>query len=483
MWKKNNPERSKTEVRPRDPSGLSGVPRSLPGAPAAPVASAPRVSPRPEKASPLAAALRQNRQDGQSPAARPAGPRAEQTAAGRLPGHGDAASEIRDRLAPPPFGRKTPKHGPDNGYGPGHDKGPPRPLVVFTGRGGPYFGLLLKTVVCSLLTLGVYSFWGRTDLRRYLWANTHVLGEPLEYMGTGKELLLGFLIVLPFLVALSFLAAIAAAGDPAAGGLLLYLTLAVCYEYASYRALRYRLTRTRWRGIRSNLDGSAGAYAAKALALWAAVLCTAGLLLPYATAKRLEMKLGNIRIGNSRLCFDAKARGLYKAFSLTLLPPALALAALLVVIIAYAALLGLGLSPDEHALNQLAIDQLTIDELAIDKLLLGAIACALWMAAAWFFYRAALFRWLCSGLSFAGMRLGSTLTGGRYLRTQIGNGLMLLFSYFIALAWVIIRELRVKLDSVVFTGQPDLAGIAQDTGDAPETGEGLLEAFDVDIGL
>ena len=474
MWKKNNPGRSGMEARPRDVSGLSGVRRPLPGGPVTRggAATQPPSAPRTDAkaASDACANARPDAGTGAETGSKPASVPQSGAASPLAAALGRAGQYPRQEgppgPPPPPHGSATarPDPRPESGATPGvHPGGEPRPLVVFTGRGGPYCILLIKTVICSLLTVGVYSFWGRTEMRRYLWSNTQVLGEPLEYTGTGKELLLGFLIVLPFFILFSFLAALAAASVPVAGGLLFYLALAGCYEYAAYRALRYRLTRTRWRGIRGNLDGSAGIYAARALALWAGALLTCGLLLPYATAKRLEMKLGNIRIGNSRLAFTARAWGLYKVFFLTLLPPALAFAALLFTLGARFILYG-----QAHASHEI---------------MLWLVPCALWMSAAWFFYRAALFRWLCSGVSFAGMHFGSTLSGWRYLRTQIGNGLMLLLSYGVALAWVIIRDLRVRLDSVVFTGTPDFAGILQDAGDAPETGEGLLDAFDVDIGL
>jgi uncharacterized membrane protein YjgN (DUF898 family) len=51
-----------------------------------------------------------------------------------------------------------------------------------------------------LITAGFYRFWLSTDIRRSLWANTSIDGDTLEYTGTAKELLLGFLFALAILV-------------------------------------------------------------------------------------------------------------------------------------------------------------------------------------------------------------------------------------------------------------------------------------------
>ena len=56
--------------------------------------------------------------------------------------------------------------------------------------------LSLKIFVLRILTLGIYYFWGKTEVRRRIWSATHLQHQPLEYTGTGKELFLGFLLVL-----------------------------------------------------------------------------------------------------------------------------------------------------------------------------------------------------------------------------------------------------------------------------------------------
>src|SRR5437868_5951300 len=62
----------------------------------------------------------------------------------------------------------------------------------------PQPGLLRTAIINAILnviTLGIYRFWARTNVRRHIWSCVHINGEPLEYTGTGTELFLGALIV------------------------------------------------------------------------------------------------------------------------------------------------------------------------------------------------------------------------------------------------------------------------------------------------
>ncbi|MCY4396908.1 MAG: DUF898 family protein, partial [Rhodospirillaceae bacterium] len=70
---------------------------------------------------------------------------------------------------------------------------PPIHRLTHDGRSGELFVIFLVNLALSILTLGIYRFWGRTRIRRYVWSQTSLLGEPLEYTGRGIELFLGFL--------------------------------------------------------------------------------------------------------------------------------------------------------------------------------------------------------------------------------------------------------------------------------------------------
>src|SRR5713226_8183718 len=74
--------------------------------------------------------------------------------------------------------------------------------VRFVGEARIFWHLLVRGAVMLMFTLGIYRFWLTTDIRRYLWSNTELAGESFEYIGTARELLLGFLIAVAILVPL-----------------------------------------------------------------------------------------------------------------------------------------------------------------------------------------------------------------------------------------------------------------------------------------
>src|SRR3981081_2417779 len=140
--------------------------------------------------------------------------------------------------------------------------------VRFRGEPRPFWRLLAHGAVLLMLTLGIYRFWLTTDIRRFLWSNTELAGESFEYAGTARELLLGFLIAITILVplytAFFFLAFSAGAiGEMASS--IAFIVLPRLGHYAVYRARRYRLSRTIYRGVRFHLTGSAWRYAVCAL--------------------------------------------------------------------------------------------------------------------------------------------------------------------------------------------------------------------------
>nr|WP_294523569.1 DUF898 family protein [uncultured Rhodopila sp.] len=185
----------------------------------------------------------------------------------------------------------------------------------FTGRNADFRRLVTRGALLELVTFGFYRFWLATDIRRHLWLNTEIDGDALEYTGRGKELLFGFLVALAVLVPVFlayFLIGLAFERYKAFASLPLYAFLYLFGQFAVYRARRYRLTRTVWRGIRFWMTGSGWAYAMRAL-LWGLLLIpTIGFGYPWRTAALERYKLGHTYYGNLPGRFASSGWGLFK---------------------------------------------------------------------------------------------------------------------------------------------------------------------------
>ena len=181
-------------------------------------------------------------------------------------------------------------------------------------------GLSILNGVLRILTLGVYHFWGKTEVRQRIWSAVRIDGEPLDYRGTGGELFRGFLIVfflilLPLVVA-SFASLAVRCRRPEQGfyNLGFWGVVFLLSGIGIHRARRYRLSRTRWRGIRAGLSGRSRAFAW--LYLWTMLLVpvTLGWIVPWRTVRLQKALFDDTRFGDKAFTFSGRAGPLYKRF-------------------------------------------------------------------------------------------------------------------------------------------------------------------------
>lgn len=180
--------------------------------------------------------------------------------------------------------------------------------VEFSSDGGGFLKKLVRGGLLELATFGFYRFWLATDIRRHLWSHTHVDKEGAEYTGTGRELLIGFLFAMAILVPVYlayFLIGVEAERMQAFASIPLGIVLLLFSQFAIYRARRYRLTRTVWRGVRFWMTGSAWKYAFMSFGWMIAVVLTLGLLYPWRVAALERYKMQHTRYGDLNGDFDA----------------------------------------------------------------------------------------------------------------------------------------------------------------------------------
>jgi uncharacterized membrane protein YjgN (DUF898 family) len=194
---------------------------------------------------------------------------------------------------------------------------PPLPAVPvsFSGGRGVFFGLVSRGAALELVTLGFYRFWLATDIRRHLWSNTAIDSDAAEYTGRGKELLIGFLFAMAILVPIYlayFLISIEAERLKGFASIPLVVAFYAFGQFAIYRARRYRLTRTVWRGVRFWMDGSGWAYSGRSM-LWALLsVVTLGLAWPWRDAALERYKMQHSHYGDLQGRFEGRGWEFFK---------------------------------------------------------------------------------------------------------------------------------------------------------------------------
>lgn len=380
---------------------------------------------------------------------------------------------------------------------------PLAPALVYRNRPG-LPGLVLRNLGLNLVTFWIYRFWAKTRWRRHIWSNVTLLGDPIEYTGTGPEMFKGFLVALAFLAPFFIVfgaweAMVEGSGVGTAIEQIAYFTaLYALIVAASFYARRYRLSRTRWRGVALVLDAKFGEYIKFRIRVLGRNIVTLFVTAPYRSLAVERWMIERTRFGAAGFAFDGNAMPLMNRW--------LAFWGLAVF---FALQTGLEFLPEFVARNGWmryleAPGWLTV---------IAGIAAVL----AYLAYRAALFRAILTGTTLGEMRFESgfraaTVVGNivigllliglctfaisfavgfvlAFMRMPvliagtIGNVLGGLLAFgFVRDAWVVPWIFDHVVNSTTISNPEALAAIAAGTEDALTRGEGLADSFDVGIG-
>ncbi len=348
----------------------------------------------------------------------------------------------------------------------------------------PRKGLLKLTIVNFLLTvitLGFYRFWAKTNVRRHIWACVHINGEPLEYTGFGKELFIGFLVV--FLVIVLPIVLISAGIGfyygpespllPLIQGLV-FLLIYVCWGYAVYKARGYQLSRTNWRGIRGALVGSAWIYSLLYFGSLLAKGFSLGWATPVMNTVLQEQIVNDMRFGDAAFKFKGRAGPLYGTYALCWF---LTLGAFIfgsfVVFAAVGSVFGDAMPDwsDETLYGYIAL--IVVGVIAL--LLLGLLIIPM----LWAVYTAKEIRTFSSYTRFDGAQFKINATAGSIIWLAVINILILIFTLGIFWPYINQRNVRYIIDRLELEGAIDIDRIAQSMVHMDKRGEGLADAFDV----
>ncbi|MBS0549031.1 MAG: DUF898 family protein [Proteobacteria bacterium] len=368
----------------------------------------------------------------------------------------------------------------------GSQTGSPPSRPVYDGRLAELYGIYLRHLLLMLVTFGWSRFWGRTRLRRYLWSHVSVLGDRFEYRGRGLELFVGFVMVLLILAAWAGALWLAwtfwlSARLPAGMGLigLVGLSIAVIGFPLSfvgqYAALRYKLSRTRWRGVRGAMAGSAWRYGALATLLTAANGATAQLLTPLMSVTLARPRISNAAIGTQRFAFAGNAGDIYGRYIAYYL-----LNILVTVGLVIAVFMAVGVAFVGHDLKEFQEYAATPPPLLIAAGLAAAyILFGLVILPLRCWWQAYLLRYLIARTRAGDVLFATSLTTRDMWGFLVLNYLIVLLSFGLGWPWVMHRTLRLIAGRLWIYGAPAPGSIAQPADRGPNYGEGLLDMFDV----
>lgn len=344
----------------------------------------------------------------------------------------------------------------------------PRRAFGFSGTWRDYAPIAFTNLLLTIVTLGIYRFWATTRTRQYLWSHTRFIDAQLEWTGTGKELFIGFMMVLLILFLPIFLLNFAAQalifrGYEFLGGCLsIGAILAIFYltGLARYRALRYRLSRTYWHGIRGGSNDTGWSYGWSYMWKTFVGSLALGLLIPWSMMSLWDERWNRLSFGPHRFEAAGNYDKTFKRFLLFYLLP-FALFALIVVLALVGG--GRGGSGGAAALG-------AVLGLLLGYLLTGVVALA---------YYACFFREAVGGMSLSTLDFHFEARTYDWVMLFLGDAALVVCTLGIGWIFLDYRHWKFFVTHLEATGLIDLDELTQSTAREPKQGEGLLDAFDI----
>ena len=334
---------------------------------------------------------------------------------------------------------------------------------AFTGRTADYFRIWAVSLCLSLLTLGVYSAWGKVRKRGYLYAHTKLDGSGFEYRAAPVAILKGRLI------AVLLFGGFALAGHflPLAQ-IALILLLVLLTPWIVVASSRFNARNSAWRNVTFAFDGTLREAAKVILGFGALTIVTLGIAYPWFRMRRAQLIVERHRFGATPFNADLRTRGFVVVYLLALLM--MLTPVLMVVAIGVASVLAAASADPEYPPAALAY--------------VFTIAFYLAYLAAFAYLRARVGNLTLNGTIVGPLRCRSTLRARNLIWLYASNIVAVLATFGLAMPWVTIRMARYRASNLCVVGTGPLASFAAAPGAVgTATGSEVGDLFDVDVSL
>ncbi len=292
----------------------------------------------------------------------------------------------------------------------------PEKRLAFKGQGGDLFIILLLNMLLTFITLGLYYPWAKARKLGWYYENTELDGHPFHFHGTGNEMFKGFIKAIGLLLLIygTYVLGIVLEkpGVMLLGILVMFVGLLAFIPLIIHGTLRYRSSRSSWRGIHFGYRGDLRELYRICMRDGVLTLITFGIYGSWFAMNVRNYTISHLRYGSSS--FHYKGDGL------------------------------------EYFLLNLKGYFLTLFTLGIYG----------------FWWQRDLFNYYVNNLGWNfkdGKRIQfmSTATGGGFFGLLVVNLLIVIFTLGIGFAWAEVRTMRFVMENIAMTGDADLDGVVQ----------------------
>jgi len=308
--------------------------------------------------------------------------------------------------------------------------------LKFNAQPSKLFVIMLVNFFFTIITLSLYYPWAKAKLLQYYYSVTDFQGSRFVFHGTGKEMFRGYIKVLAlFVVLFGTIKVFQWIGDPITViivSVISYLIVLALIPLAIHGVMRYRLSRTSWRGIHMGYRGSLKELYKLYLKGILFTILSFGIYTSWFMVGMRRYIVSNIRFGSLEFKFQGEGSTL---FGLHLGGRFLSMITLAIY----------------YPWYLISIKNFEIENASVVQ-------------------------------NGKGYKIKSTMKGGSYFGLNFVNFFILLFTLGLGMPFVIIRNIKYELSNIHFSNKIDMNAIAQSEADYKDaTGEDLSDALDLNF--
>lgn len=190
-------------------------------------------------------------------------------------------------------------------------------LIQYLGKRRALIHHYINLFLFGLLTIGFYSCWGLTDIRKYLIRNIQIGQDRLAYSGKGQHRFLAGILILLYNILLHFfqkLTSYVVVGYVTNATLAIFYTyfsafvgfmgFIICYQMYGYCSWRYVLAHLSWRGMRGSFQGSWWRYVVLYMYRNCLNILSLAFLTPWSDLVKYRYRVNHSYVGNIPLSFQ-----------------------------------------------------------------------------------------------------------------------------------------------------------------------------------
>ena len=178
----------------------------------------------------------------------------------------------------------------------------------FEGKAGEYFRIWIVNLFLSIITLGIYSPWGKVVNTKYLYQNLSIEGHRFDYIAEPIQILKGRLIAVFLLI----LVAVLSVYFPTVY-LISFIILILLMPWILNRSLSFQLRMTTYRNVSFDFKGDYGNSFWYFLFLPFLSIFTLYLALPAILRRGSEYQINKTKFGNKYFVSSLNSAEFYAA--------------------------------------------------------------------------------------------------------------------------------------------------------------------------